>query len=239
MNAFAAAAKRHGAQIFQSTEVTGITLAAGHVRGVETNQGQIATPLVVNAAGPWARNVAQMTGIDLPAHACRVQVSLLGWPNEFPPHPIVADFENVIYFRPETGGQTLIGSIDPAEANDRVDPDRYKEGVDFDFVADTAERVVQRYPDLARGAGRGGYASLYTITPDWHPILDELPAGSGCFCAVGFSGHGFKLAPAIGEMTADLVTGEAHSGFDLALFRRERFAAGRPVRGQYEYSIIG
>jgi len=180
-----------------------------------------------------------MMDLDVPAHACRVQVSLLGWPEDFQPHPIVADFVNVVYFRPETGRQTLIGSIDPAEANDRVDPDRYNEGVDFDFVFDSAERAVQRYPDLAAGESRGGFASLYTITPDWHPILDELPAGSGCFCAVGFSGHGFKLAPAIGEMTADLVTGDPRSGFDLELFRLSRFAVGKQVRGQYEYSIIG
>ncbi|MEA3337744.1 MAG: FAD-dependent oxidoreductase [Chloroflexota bacterium] len=239
VNAFAAAAKRKGASIRQGVEVLGINMAGGRVQGVTTSGGEITAPVVVNAAGPWARPVAQNVGVDIPAYACRVQVSLLGWPEGFQPHPIVADFVNVIYFRPETGRQTLIGSIDPAEANDRVNPDRFNEGVDFGFVLDSAERAVQRYPALEAAESRGGFASLYTITPDWHPILDEVPAGSGCFLACGFSGHGFKLAPAIGEMAADLVTGEARSGFDLELFRLDRFATSKPVRGQYEYSIIG
>ena len=92
---------------------------------------------------------------------------------------------------------------------------------------------------MERSLYAGGYASLYAITPDWHPILDELPAGSGCFICSGFSGHGFKLGPAVGLMMADLVTGERKSDFDPYMFRFRRFSEGDPVRGQYEYSIVG
>jgi glycine/D-amino acid oxidase-like deaminating enzyme len=80
---------------------------------------------------------------------------------------------------------------------------------------------------------------LYAITPDWHPIVDEVPAGSGCYLCSGFSGHGYKLGPAVGLMVADLVTGEPTPRFSADLFRFSRFAEHRQVRGLYEYSIVG
>jgi glycine/D-amino acid oxidase-like deaminating enzyme len=85
---------------------------------------------------------------------------------------------------------------------------------------------------------RRGYAGLYEITPDWHPFMDEVPGGSGHFLCTGFSGHGFKLAPAVGFMTAQMVLGERPL-FDPRPFRLSRFAEGDPVRGRYEYSITG
>jgi glycine/D-amino acid oxidase-like deaminating enzyme len=92
---------------------------------------------------------------------------------------------------------------------------------------------------MERSKKTGGYASLYAITPDWHPIIDEVPRGSGFYISSGFSGHGFKLGPAIGLMVADLLTGENNPKFDPTLFRYNRFDENDPVRGQYEYSIIG
>jgi len=85
----------------------------------------------------------------------------------------------------------------------------------------------------------GGYASLYAITPDWHPVVDELPAGSGLYVCSGFSGHGFKLGPAMGKMLADLVLDVEAPEFDAKMFRNGRFATNQPVQGQYEYSIVG
>jgi sarcosine oxidase subunit beta len=77
------------------------------------------------------------------------------------------------------------------------------------------------------------------VTPDWHPIVDELPAGSGFYVCAGFSGHGFKLGPAVGLMMADRVTGAANPTFNSHSFRFSRFAEKDEVRGQYEYSIAG
>lgn len=85
----------------------------------------------------------------------------------------------------------------------------------------------------------GGYASIYAITPDWYPIVDELIPGSGFFVCSGFSGHGFKLGPAVSVMMADWLTGATDPLFDPSLFRLSRFAENKLVRGQYEYSIVG
>jgi glycine/D-amino acid oxidase-like deaminating enzyme len=92
---------------------------------------------------------------------------------------------------------------------------------------------------MERSAGAGGYAALYDVTPDWHPIIDEPDPGSGFFLCCGASGHGFKLGPAVGRMAAERILGDDNPLFDSRLFRLGRFAEDDPVRGRYTYSIAG
>ncbi|MFO7684438.1 MAG: FAD-dependent oxidoreductase [Chloroflexota bacterium] len=240
VTSYAQAARRLGAKIYQDTQVTAVHMAQGKVQGVETNNGRFSAPIVLNCTGAWGAQVAQLAGVELPIDPCRVQVSLFRRPaGHEAAHPVVADFENAIYFRPETGGLTLVGLIDPQEAYAIVDPDHFSENVSDAFVLDSGERLVNRYPAMAESQSVGGYASLYAITPDWHPIVDECLAGSGFYVCSGFSGHGFKLGPAVGRMMADLVLGVEQPLFAADMFRNGRFAANEPVRGQYEYSIVG
>lgn len=243
----AEAAKRHGARFFFNTAVTGVRFAGGvgggggggRILGVDTTAGPFEAGSVVNCAGPWGARVASLAGVQVPMDACRAQVSVYARPEAVPgPHPVVLDFAHASYFRPETGGLMLVGLIDPSEAEDVVDPDDYPEHTDRGFDEMVGERWVRRCPEMAEARLRRGYAGLYEITPDWHPVLDEVPAGSGHFLCVGFSGHGFKLAPAVGLMTAQMVLGETPS-FDAHPFRLTRFAEGDPVRGRYAYSITG
>ncbi|MFW6184617.1 MAG: NAD(P)/FAD-dependent oxidoreductase, partial [Chloroflexota bacterium] len=154
-------------------------------------------------------------------------------------HPVVADFVNASYFRSETGELTLVGLIDPAEAEAVVNPDHYHKGLDEAFVLDSGERLVTRFPPMEKSQVTGGYASLYAVTPDWHPIVDELAPDSGFYICAGFSGHGFKLGPAVGLMAADMVMGVDQPLFDPHLFRLNRYEEGAPVSGVYEYSIVG
>ncbi len=236
---FAAAARRHGTRFFPNREVTGIRFAGGRVKGVDTDAGPIDAGAVVNCAGPWGARVAAMAGLDVPVSSCRAQVAVFGRPEgQRGPHPVVLDFAHASYFRPETGDLMLVGLIDPSEAEDVVDPDDYPEHTDEDFDVEVGGRWIQRCPSMETAVRRRGYAGLYAITPDWHPIIDEVPAGSGHFLCNGFSGHGFKLGPAVGLLTAELVTGEKPS-FDARMFRLARYEEGDPVRGRYEYSITG
>jgi glycine/D-amino acid oxidase-like deaminating enzyme len=92
---------------------------------------------------------------------------------------------------------------------------------------------------MEQGQGAGGFAALYAITPDWHPFIDEVPQGSGFYLCAGFSGHGFKLGPAVGKMVADMVLGQTTEGMDRRLFRLSRLKEDDPLRGRYEYSIAG
>lgn len=240
VNSVVQAARRRGVQLFQVTTATAVAMQGGRAAGVVTDQGELAAGAVVIAGGPWAPGLARSVGVELPLNPCRVQVAFFRPPAGYAaPFPVVADFINATYFRPETGGLTLVGLVDPVEANYVVDPDRYNEHLDRDFVLDAGERLVRRRPIMEQGESAGGYAALYDITPDWHPVIDEAPAGSGVFLCAGFSGHGFKLGPAVGRMVADMVTQAKEPLFDPRLFRLSRFAEGDPVRGRYEYSIAG
>ena len=240
VNAYAKAARRHGATVFQEKEVTNIRRRGDRVIGVEAGGEIFNAETILNAAGAWGNGVANLAGVDVPINSCRVQVAFFRRPQGHEtPHPVIADFINATYFRSETGGLTLVGLIDPGEADAIVNPDGFKQYLDDDFVLAAGGRLVRRYPAMEMSESTGGYASLYAITPDWHPIIDEVPEGSGFYICSGFSGHGFKLGPAVGVMVADLLTGESEPIFDSKLFRLGRFADDQPVTGQYEYSIVG
>lgn len=239
-NAYAAAARRRGATIHPDRPVTGLRFSEGRVIGVETATGPVDSPTVINCAGPWAAAVAGMAGVEVPIASTRSQVAVFHRPPGFEgPHPVVIDFVHGTYFRSETGGLTLVGSVDPSEGDDVVDPDLYPEHADPAFIAAVGEGFARRWSPMANAGSRGGFAGLYAVTPDWHPIVDEVPPGSGCFVCAGFSGHGFKLAPAVGRLTADLVLEEADPPFPAHAFRLARYAEGDPVRGRYAYSITG
>ncbi len=238
--AYADAARRHRVEIRPGCEVTGVRFRGDRVVGVDTTSDQFDAPVVVNCAGPWGARVAAAYGITAPINACRIQMAVFRRPAAAPAsHPVVIDFVNDTYLRSETGHLTLVGSIDPAEADAIVDPDDYPEYADDAFVADIGEKFVRRCPNLDDSEVTRGYSGLYAVTPDWHPIIDEVPAGSGCYLCAGFSGHGFKLGPAVGLMMADRITEVADPLFPTDLFRFDRFAEGKLVRGLYEESIIG
>jgi len=240
LNAYAQALKSLGVQIYLDEAVTSLRFAADRIVGVDTARQSLDAPLVLNSAGPWGAHVANMAGIEVPINPCRVQVAFFGRPESSPDnHPVVADFIHATYFRSETGQLTLAGLIDPSEANAIVPPDDFPEQLDTDFTLEIGERIIKRYPPMEQSSARGGYAALYAITPDWHPIVDELIPDSGFYVCAGFSGHGFKLGPSVGVMVADMLTKQSDPLFDPHLFRLNRFAQDDPVRGQYDYSIAG
>lgn len=236
------AVRRLGGGVLFNTEVTGIRLAGDVVLGVDTTKGRFDAASVINCAGPWGARVARMAQIDVPVNACRAQVAVFKRPANLEHaehHPVVLDFVHASYFRSEIGDLTLVGLIDPSEADDIVDPDAFDDRIDDEFALDVGERWVRRCPPMADSAYTGGYAGLYAVTPDWHPVIDEVPSGSGHFLCTGFSGHGFKLAPAVGRMVTDMVTRETSPRFRTDCFHLQRFAHGSTVEGQYAFSITG
>jgi glycine/D-amino acid oxidase-like deaminating enzyme len=104
--------------------------------------------------------------------------------------------------------------------------------VSFEETADAMERAMHRFPVMEHGEVAKGYAGCFDVSPDWHPILDESPV-KGFYLAVGFSGHGFKLSPAVGDMVAKLVVDGKQPKDDVHAFRLSRFAEGKPIRGTY------
>lgn len=230
---FARAARAAGARILEDTAVSGLLLHGDRVRGVRTSAGEILAPVVLNAAGLWSAPVAAMAGVALPIHVCRHKINIVSWPEtDRRPHPMVYDFVTNIYTRPELGEHILVGGLDAEESRDAADPDAYKEGVSLDESTDALARVSHRFPVLGNGHIARGYAGCFDVTPDWHPILDRV-GPEGYHVAAGFSGHGFKLSPAVGNMVATLIVDGPGGHPDLPTFRLSRFAEGKPIRGTY------
>jgi len=235
---YAEAARARGVAIEQGVEVTGLLREGDRVSGVVTASGErIAAPVVVNAAGLWSPQVARLAGIELPIVIGRHPVFILERGPDFgPAHMVYLDLAGGAYVRPETGGLTLTGSLTDDETKHPMDPELLGSEAGFDEASEALVRTARALPRLAEARFNQGYAGAFDITPDWMPILDESPLG-GFWIAAGMSGHGFKLAPAVGEMMAALITGAAPP-VSPAPFRLDRFASGA-AGGTFVSSYLG
>jgi len=214
---FARQARRLGVNIREETEALDIKVNKGKVRAVVTNQGEIATPVVVNVAGPWAAQVGRMVGLKLPVLPYRRQVLVTAPFDELPRQiPMIIDFAPSFYFRRE-GASILMGMTDKDE------PPSFNTNFDLAFLAKVGEKAAYRAPILDRADFMRGWGGLYEVTPDDNPIIGKDIGGvEGFYCAVGFSGHGFMQSPSVGRILADLVT-SGQTDIDLSPFRLERF----------------
>lgn len=221
---FAKAAQAAGARIYRETEVTGIEVQAGRVAAVQTTKGTIATRTVVNAAGPHARAVGKMAGLDVPVLPFRRHIFItepviptVKSPKAAPPSRImVIDFETSFYFHREGPG-ILFGMSDPDE------PSSFDTTVNWEFLEKVNSVAVQRLPVLAEAGIAHAWAGLYEMTPDAMPIIGLARQVEGCFLIAGFSGHGFQHSPAAGRILAELVaTGQAQH-CDITPFSFDRF----------------
>jgi sarcosine oxidase subunit beta len=237
---FAEAAARAGAEVRQGVEVKSLVIEGQRVVGVDTNEGRYHCKTVVLATGPWAAALARQAGIRLPVQASRTQVALFRRPTDFGRRGIVyGDFVQGLYFKPTHGDMIHAGSIAGEEIHNPVDPDNYNEAADGDWLPQVRQRLSRRYPAMHRGYGRGGYGALYAITPDWHPILDRCPGLEGVYCAVGFSGHGFKMSPIVGQLMAELIVDGQAKTLDIAPLRLARFDDNDFVKTPYAYGVMG
>lgn len=235
---FIGAARRRGAELWEGTAAERILTSGGRVTGVATSRGVIETGQVLVAAGPWTPSLLATVDARLPIEASRQQVVQLSPPSGFGGLGVVIeDMTQGFYARPESAASVLAGVLEE-EAEEIVSPAGFNQGVDFDFVRRVGALWAHRYPRAADAEVRGGYASLYDITPDWQPVLGAVPGADGVFVAAGFSGHGFKLAPALGDCLAALLRGEAPA-VDLMPFAPTRFASGRLIRGRHAQGILG
>lgn len=230
---FMNAARAAGAELLTETRATSVRLAGGRVLGVETNRGEIAAPTVVLAASVWTRDLLLPLGVDLPLYPVRHQVAFLLRPPALARgHVMVIDGTLDMYFRPHGPALTLVGT---REGEVIADPDRYDEGVSQDFLLAVAEKLSHRFPPFADAGFLRGIAGFYDMTPDSKPFLGPVPGYEGLYVEAGFSGTGFKIAPATGEAMAELIVSGRAQTVDLTPFRLTRFAEGQPIRGPFEY----
>ena len=234
--AFSDRAREMGAGLLQDCEALAIMVEGQKVRGVRTTQGDFSAAAVVNAAGPWAGRIGEMVGLNLPVDTWQHDTMFIRRPNHLAhDHPTVIDFPNSMYFRPETGGLTLVGLEDenPIGEAPEGDTDRSKPG----FVERAVERVCRRMPGMDQGSLHSSHGGYDGITPDQRAILGQA-GPDGFYLDCGFSGTGFKIAPAVGACMAELITNGQSETVDISPFRYSRFESGALLKGEDSYESI-
>jgi sarcosine oxidase subunit beta len=185
------------------------------------------------AAGPWTASLVRQLGVDLPLTVERHVVATVHLEDTGTPRIGHGDLVTGYYCRPEGADQYLMGWT---HASDQVDPDRFDPTIRHDEELELENAVARRFPALHDAQPRGGWASLYDVSPDWQPVIGEI--ADGVFVDAGSSGHGFKLAPALGKKVAALVMGEPDPR--LAQFHPRRFVSGELLSAGYgDARILG
>lgn len=224
---FAKAAQAAGVEICRETEATGIRIEAGRVSAVETTRGAISTRAVINAAGPYARDIGAMAGLDIPVLPYRRHIFItepIAPGSRAPASRImVIDFETTFYFHREGAG-ILFGMSDPDE------PSSYSSSVSWEFLEKMTPTAVKRLPALGDAGIAHAWAGLYEMTPDAMPIIGPAEEVAGLFMIAGFSGHGFQHSPAAGRALAEMIVNGEARDFDPAPFSFDRFSQGSTER---------
>lgn len=211
------AARRAGATLVPGCEVTGVTTDGDRILGVDTPAGFTATEHVICAAGAWSRALGDMVGVDLPVTPLRRQIvctePIPGLPAEL---PFTIDFTSSMYFHREGRG-LLLGMPERTDSRS-FDLTRTNE-----WLGDLAEAMAHRMPSLDDVGLARGWAGLYEMTPDHNAVIGRSAHMSGFWYATGFSGHGFLMGPAVGEVVRDLYLGQTPS-VDVSGLSADRFA---------------
>jgi sarcosine oxidase subunit beta len=230
------AARRKGAHLVQECEVVDINVKSGRISGVITTDGTYHAPFIVNAAGAWAGEVTRMAGVELPFTTWRHDIMYVLDPAEIKStYPSVIDDPNGMYFRPETGGLTLVGLEDGNPLGES--PDGYTDRAQAGFVARAIERICQRIPIMEHASlhsSQGGYDGF---SSDQRAILGQI-GPEGFYLQCGFSGTGFKIAPAVGACMAELILDGKAKTVDISPFTPKRFEEGKLIQGDNPYQNL-
>jgi glycine/D-amino acid oxidase-like deaminating enzyme len=201
------AAEARGATVLSGTTVTRVHVEDGRVEAVETDRGTIATPVVVDAAGAWTRQVAAASGIEIPLvptrHQLFVTEPLAGVRADL---PIVRVMDAAVYVRPCDGG-LLWGGYEEAPRFFDMDGlpqafDMADTPLDADVLRRFADDVRRQLPVLAEAGVREHRGGLPTMTADGQHLVGPAPAADGFFVAGGCNVAGLSISPAIGEALA-------------------------------------
>jgi sarcosine oxidase subunit beta len=201
---------------------------------VETGAGAIDAGAVVIAAGAWAPRLCRELGVPLPARPKAIDtVAVTRPPALAQGHMVFIDNAQGSYFRTEAGGLTLVGV--PCQEWD-VDPDTLGTGLPPHAAGVGAGILTHRIPLMEGATLARGYRAFDCYSGDRHAILGPVDGVDGLYLATAFSGSGFKIAPAVGQCMAELITEGRAKTVDISVFGLHRFAEGRSPQGPYPYA---
>lgn len=217
------AARRLGVQAIEGVRVTGVISDGGRIRSVRTSRGEIECRHLVNAAGPWAAEVGAMAGIEIPILPIRRQMLTTTPLPEVPADfPFVIDFTRSLYFHREGEG-ILTGMSNPDQ------PPGMDQSIDPEWELLAMEAAAERMPILEHAGRLSGWAGLYEMTPDAHPIFGPTSI-EGFWVVAGFSGHGFMHGPIAGKLMAEFLLEGGPRTVDVTSLDLARFGEGRWIR---------
>ncbi len=230
---FANAARELGVQIHTKTPVTDIETANDGVTAVRTEEERYPVDLVVNAAGPWAAEVAEMVDISIPMSRYEAKVVTLSASEDYTPeYPTASDIDLGLYAKPETGGDFISGGMERNGGHESIAGQAELEGVTNANLETLSELFEERLPSYADASVVNSWSELITAPPDWHQIIGTPPGLNNFYIAAGGSGHGFKEAPGFAEAIAESIVGEEPSN-DLSRYHPNRFDSGDVFVGGY------
>jgi glycine/D-amino acid oxidase-like deaminating enzyme len=234
-NSFLEAAKRNGASLIQNCEVTAIHTAGDRVVGVSTDKGDFDAPIVINAAGAWAKHVGALAGIEIPIETWTHDVAFLHRPPSLSRIPACIDDTINCYFRPE--GSALILAAGEDESLRGEPPDAEDQTPTPTFLEKLIDQMIQRIPKIEESGLHSIHVGRDGITPDQRAIYSGTDL-DGFYLACGLSGTGFKTSPAAGASLVELILDRAPKTVDITPFRFSRFAEGKFLEGEYGYGHI-
>ena len=241
--AFAVSARAAGVRVRQGAMVTGLLVNGDAVTGIRlADGGTVSADTVVVATGVWTTPFLETYGVDVPIRVVREQIVTIdpGLEAEATGSlPVFSDLVSLQYVRPEVGGDILFGNSDLSDV-EQADPDNYLNRATEAFVDLTVDKVGTRFPGFSGATIRSSYAGCYDVTPDWNPVISKTSL-DGLIVAAGFSGHGFKIAPAVGRLVADLAIDgrSADPRIPETDFRLSRFAENDLLKTPYPYVGAG
>jgi len=261
LDAFAKLARSAGAATRLGVELREILVENGRVRGARTSEGDYEAESVVVVAGPWTRALFEPLGIRLPLRVVRPENHFLGVPEmgggekdaprrgfsiedltetrETPRtilgmHPVLIDLEHAFYARCDPlHSRTRFGKVDYDGDDELADPDALDEEVAEETRAWCRARASQRLPKYAERPDAGSLAAWYTLTPDAQALIGPVPGVEGLYVVSGFSGHGFKLGPSVGNGVAQMLFGDPVTAFDAPFFDPARFRGEERWSGRF------
>ncbi|HSL76519.1 MAG TPA: FAD-binding oxidoreductase [Candidatus Limnocylindrales bacterium] len=202
---------------------------------LETTDDVVEAEVVVNAAGPWAPQVAGSLGVDVPVIPLRNQIGI--WQLT---RPLDRVLPMVMDYIPHSGTRGLyVATYDDADhvlaglhseevVGARVDPDSYDRDADPDYLADTRAALLRRMPDMPLGEVQRAWAGLYPVSPDGLPIVGPANGDASVILAVGGGGSGIQMSPVMGALAADWIAfGEPRGLSDGRLVTADRDSLAR------------
>jgi sarcosine oxidase subunit beta len=232
----AEAARRHGAEFMLGTPIVSIAERSGRAAGVVDSLGRRhEADSVCIVAGPWTDRLLKPLGVQIGLKSERAQIAFFKRPAAIT-HSVFIDAIAGSYFRPHGDDLTLAG-LGAWKSEPEADPDKFAHENDPDFVDGVRRRLAKRIPAMADAPYARGHAGIYDMSPDARAVIGRVPNVAGLFVAAGFSGTGFKTAPAVGASLAELILDGVSTTVDLTPFGFERIISGRRIESPGEYAM--